>query len=131
MNDNSIKCLSCGAMNPAGSRVCTLCNTPLGPAQGIPPTQEGQYYRPPSAAQVGNWWDKQAAPYKKGSAWLWFHVFCCQVPGLIVAVLLIACCSTQEGKDNGMRLLKYSAIGFGVAVVIRIVLIGLALAPHR
>jgi hypothetical protein len=88
----------------------------MSPPQGV------EYPRPFMEPEQGNWWDKQAAPYKQGSWWLWFHVFCCQCPGFIVALLLIAFCRTEQGKANGKRLLAYSGVGLVVAIVLRVIL---------
>lgn len=63
------------------------------------------------------------APYKEGSWTLWFHVFCCSCPGIVVALILMAGCSTEEGKENGQRLLKYSLAGVGVGILLRLLLV--------
>jgi hypothetical protein len=43
----------------------------------------------------------------------------------------MTCCATQEGKDNGSRLLKYSAIGLVVGIVIRVIIEVMAVGTRR
>jgi hypothetical protein len=93
------------------------------PGAFVPPSPQRfdtQTY--PDLSEGGNWWDKQAAPYKPGSFYLWFHVFCCQCPGILIALLLIMFCRTPAGKESGVRLLKYSLVGCVVGIGLRILI---------
>ena len=102
----------------SGGRVDTTPPVMMRPATYINPVPPSMYSQP--VQDPGNFWDRQAAPYKEGSFAVWFHVFCCQCPGVVIALLLIAGCRTEQGKENGQRLLKYSLAGIGVAIVLRV-----------
>jgi len=104
-----------------------------GSVVSTPPASAPPFAGYPRAAAIeekGNWWDKQAAPYKEGSGSLWFHVICCQCPGVIIALLFIAFCQTETGKANGKRLLIYSLAGFAVAFVLRILITLMAISSQ-
>ena len=73
---------------------------------------------PPALPTPGNWLDRQARGYANWMFWL--HLLICQCPGFIVGLLLLMGCTTPEGKAVGTRLLKFSAIGVGVGILINV-----------
>ncbi len=114
--------------SPSDTRPCPFCGQPIKVdamkcrhCGRILDASLQQSLAPPE--DPGNWWDKQAAPYKDGSFAIWFHVLCCQCPGIVIAVLFLMFCRTERGKENGKRLLTYSAVGLVVSILIRILII--------
>jgi len=95
------------------------------PTASRPPRPDSPSQPPPTrsprageSTAEDNWWDRQAKAY---SDWMvWVHLCICQCPGIIVGLLFLLFCSTEEGKDRGKQLLLYSGIGFVVALGIRI-----------
>ncbi|MBI3944287.1 MAG: branched-chain amino acid ABC transporter permease [Armatimonadetes bacterium] len=48
----------------------------------------------------------------------WVHLLILQPPGFVVGLLFVVRCATPEGKAVGTRLLKFSLVGPGVAILI-------------
>lgn len=97
---------------------------------GRPPTLV-EYPRPWTDMEPdGNWYDRQAAPYRNGSAWLWFHALCCACPGIIFALVLQSGCVTETGKANAKRLLTYSLWGLLIQFMVRVLVVSLDIATQ-
>jgi hypothetical protein len=72
---------------------------------------------PPPLPPEENWFDRQAASY---APWMvWVHLLICACPGLVVGLLFLAGCNTREGKALGVRLLKFSGIGFAIFLLVQ------------
>lgn len=73
---------------------------------------------PPELPPEENWFDRQAAGY---SPWMfWLHLLICTCPGVVVGLLFVMGCNTRDGKDVGLRLVKFSAIGLGLQFLVRV-----------
>ena len=78
--------------------------------QPVPPAR-----RPMRQEPQGNWLDSQAENYS--DAMIWLHLVLCQVPGLIIGLLFLLGCRTDDGKEIGKRVLTYSIAGVVAAVI--------------
>jgi len=50
----------------------------------------------------------------------WLHLLICTCPGVVVGLLFVMGCNTRDGKDVGLRLVKFSAIGLGLQFLVRV-----------